>query len=185
MKSYGTFIQPEMIRFERLLPGPIERVWAYLTEADKRGEWLAGGEMELKVGGTVKLHFKHDNLTPHKETVPDKYKEFGDESFMTGRITRLDPPRLLSYTWGEENMDDSEVTFELTPKGDNVLLELTHRRIGDNRDMLLGISAGWHTHIDILVDKLNNRTPKPFWDAHMQLEEEYKKKLDAFYAQRR
>ena len=178
MNNYGTFTEHETIRFERLLPGPIERVWADLTDGEKRGQWLAGGDMELKVGGTVNLHFKHDNLTPHQETVPDKYKEFGDESFMTGKITRLDPPRLLSYTWGEKNMDDSEVTFELTPQADKVLLELTHRRIGDNRDMLLGLSAGWHTHLDILVDKLNGREPKPFWDTHMKLEQEYEEMLD-------
>ena len=40
-------------RLERLLPGPIERVWAYVTESDKRATWLAGGEMELRVGGKV------------------------------------------------------------------------------------------------------------------------------------
>lgn len=30
MDTYGTVIAPNTIRFERLLPGPIERVWAYL-----------------------------------------------------------------------------------------------------------------------------------------------------------
>lgn len=39
--GYGEKIAEESIRFERLLPGPIERVWAFLTESDKRGQWLA------------------------------------------------------------------------------------------------------------------------------------------------
>jgi len=28
------------------LPGPIERVWEYLTDPDKRARWFAGGPME-------------------------------------------------------------------------------------------------------------------------------------------
>ena len=74
--SYGEFIEKGTIRFERLLPGPIERVWAYLTETDKTGKWLASGEMELKVGGKVKLIFNHDNLSSNPDPVPEKYKDF-------------------------------------------------------------------------------------------------------------
>ncbi len=32
---------PESVRFERLLPGPVERVWDYLTRPDLRRTWLA------------------------------------------------------------------------------------------------------------------------------------------------
>ncbi|MEX3932396.1 hypothetical protein AB4Y32_11375 [Paraburkholderia phymatum] len=34
----GAFDGTQVVRFERLLPGPIERVWAYLTESDKRSQ---------------------------------------------------------------------------------------------------------------------------------------------------
>ena len=47
----GTITEAGTIRFERLLPGPIERVWAYLTESDKRAKWLAAGDMDLRPGG--------------------------------------------------------------------------------------------------------------------------------------
>ena len=53
MTGYPEVISPTEIRFERLLPGPIETVWSYLTESGKRGEWLASGPMELRVGGKV------------------------------------------------------------------------------------------------------------------------------------
>jgi uncharacterized protein YndB with AHSA1/START domain len=165
MENYGNFTGPETIRFERLLPGPIERVWAYLTESEKRGQWLAAGTMELKIGGNVELHFNHDNLTPHEDPLPEKYKQHEEGSTMQGQITQLDPPHLLSYTWGEDAGFDSEVTFELTPKGDKVLLILTHRRLGDDREMLKGIGAGWHTHLDILGDRLRGEKPKAFWTA--------------------
>ena len=51
MKGYPEVLSPSEIRFQRLLPGPIETVWSYLTDARKRGEWLASGPMDLRVGG--------------------------------------------------------------------------------------------------------------------------------------
>ena len=30
----STLIEPGTVKLERLLPGPVERVWAYLTESD-------------------------------------------------------------------------------------------------------------------------------------------------------
>lgn len=176
MNKYGTFTEPGTIYFERLLPGPIERIWAYLTESEKRGKWLAAGEMDLRVGGKVELTFNHENLTPHREQIPEKYKDHAEESTMEGRITQLDPPRLLSYTWAETS-GESEVTFELTPKGGEVLLEVTHRRLGDNRDILISVAGGWHTHLGILEDKLKGRKPKGFWSVHTRLEKEYEMRL--------
>ena len=48
MNDHGTVLDPATIRFQRLLPADIETVWAYLTESDKRGQWLASGDMELR-----------------------------------------------------------------------------------------------------------------------------------------
>ena len=49
--DYGAQTAPDTIEIQRLLPGPIERVWAYLTESDLRRRWLAAGEMGLQAGG--------------------------------------------------------------------------------------------------------------------------------------
>lgn len=178
MEKFGTFTEPGTIRFERLLPGPIERVWSYLTESEKRGKWLATGKMELRVGGKVELNFYHPNLSEEDDPIPEKYKHHEEGSSMTGEITRIDPPRLLSYTWGEESGSDSEVTFELTPKGEKVLLVLTHRNLGDNREVLIGVGAGWHTHLDILSDNLQGNAPKGFWSVHTPLEKKYEARLE-------
>jgi DNA-binding transcriptional ArsR family regulator len=51
MNDYGVVTEPGTVRLERVLPGPIERVWAYLTESVQRRKWLAVGPMELRVGG--------------------------------------------------------------------------------------------------------------------------------------
>ncbi len=178
MSEFGVVRAARTVRFQRVLPGPIERVWAYLTESEKRGKWLASGPMELRAGGPVELNFRNAELSPHVEQPPAKYSKYAGPASKHGRVTRCDPPRLLSYTWDEESGVDSEVTFELTPQGDDVLLVLTHRRLGD-RAMMLSVAGGWHTHLGILLDHLNGREPRPFWSTHARLEAEYEKRLPA------
>jgi uncharacterized protein YndB with AHSA1/START domain len=34
--AYGALIEPATLKIERILPGPIERIWAYLTDSDMR-----------------------------------------------------------------------------------------------------------------------------------------------------
>lgn len=173
MSEYGESTAKDTVRIERLLPGPIERVWAYLTESEKRGRWLASGDMELRVGGKVHLHFLHASLTPHQEPTPERFKKMEGGVGFDGTVTRCDPPRLLAYTWGG---DMSEVKFELTPRGEKVLLVITHTRLRD-RDGKTLVASGWHTHLGILEDNLAGQTPRPFWSTFERVEKEYKHRL--------
>ena len=56
----GIATAPRTVRIERLLPGPVERVWAYLTDSEKRGKWLAKGPMADHAGGPVELTFRQN-----------------------------------------------------------------------------------------------------------------------------
>jgi uncharacterized protein YndB with AHSA1/START domain len=98
---------------------------------------------------------------------------------MFGRITRCEPPHLLSYTWtdlpGEVDEDDSEVRFELTTEGEQVRLVLVHRRLHPHE--MLSVAGGWHTHLGILEDRLSGRAARPFWRTHTRLEAEYAARL--------
>ena len=93
MSDYGTILESGAIRFERLLPGPIERVWAYLTESDKRGKWLASGAVRAPGRRQVELHFRHADLSPHKEEIPEKYRQYENGASFTAEVTRCEPPR--------------------------------------------------------------------------------------------
>src|SRR5262249_24322323 len=110
--DYGTVPEPRILRIERLLPGPVERVWGYLTDPDKPAKWLAGGAMELRVGDRAELTFRHADLSPEK-TPPEPFRSMEGGHTLNCRITACDPPRLIAYTWGE---DWGEVTFELRPR---------------------------------------------------------------------
>ncbi len=175
--EYGMAPEAGTVRLERVLPGPIERVWAYLTESEKRGKWFASGPMELRAGGPLEFHFHNSDLTPHREPTPERYKEC-EGMVSNGRVTRCVPPHVLSFTWGEELGDESEVTFELADREGQVLLVLTHRRLR-NRTEMLSVASGWHVHVGVLIDHLNGREPKPFWSTLEKLEAEYDKRLPA------
>jgi uncharacterized protein YndB with AHSA1/START domain len=163
-----TLIEPGTVRVERLLPGPVERVWAYLTESDKRAKWLAGGQFDLRVGGEAHLEF--DNCKLSSENVaPAKYKDRQGRTF-DGVITRLEPMKVLAHTW-VWNGGDTEVTYELTPRGQDVLLTIVHKRLG--KELVPSVMGGWDVHSGILGDVLAGKEPRPFWTTHARLEQEY------------
>jgi len=168
---YGELIEPATLQIQRFLPGPIERVWAYLTEGELRRRWLAAGEMEMKVGAPFELVWRNDELTNPPGERP---QGFAEEHRMQSRITEFDPPRKLAITWGKSG----GVSFELEPKGNRVLLTVIHYRLPDRATMLM-VGAGWHMHLDILVACLTGAMPEPFWDGWSRLKQEYDRRLPA------
>ncbi len=176
MREFGMVTEPNTVRLERVFPGPIERIWAYLTEPEKRRVWLAAGPMADHVGGVVELRFRHSELS--HETTPERFGENGKEFRNVGEVTACDPPHLLSFTWPSSGGDMSEVTFELSPQDGDVLMVLTHRRLADRPEMT-SVASGWHTHLGILEDQLSGRKPRGFWSTFAQLEKEYEKRLSS------
>lgn len=166
---YGTLAAPDTLRIERLLPGPIERVWSWLTDSDRRRKWLAAGDMPLAKGAEFTLTWRNDELTTPPGARPEG---FGAEHSMTSRILAIDPPRRLAFTFG----NNGEVEITLAPKGDGVLLTLTHTRIPD-RNMRVMVSSGWHAHLDVLKARLEGTEAAPFWDSWQKLKDDYETRI--------
>jgi uncharacterized protein YndB with AHSA1/START domain len=172
-ENYGELIEPTTLKIERLLPGPVERVWAYLTESERRSRWLAAGEMELKLGAEFELIWRNDTMG----AVPtaDRPAGFSEEMRMKSRITELDPPHKISFTW----VNSGDVTITLTPKGQSVLLTAVHRRLPD-RDTLVMVASGWHEHLDFLAAVAADQPlPDSFWSGWIRLKAEYDRRLPA------
>ena len=91
---------------------------------------------------------------------------------MENRIIAVDPPRRLAYTFGAHG----EVTFELEPVGQKVLLTLTHARL-PNRNTATMVGPGWHMHLDILAARVSGEEPEPFWDGWTRLKADYEQRL--------
>ncbi|MHB1468445.1 MAG: VOC family protein [Solirubrobacteraceae bacterium] len=118
------------LRFERLLEHPPEQVWLALTEPDELRHWHPSPfQAELRVGGAVSF------LSP------------GGIAFGEGTVTACDPPRLLAYTWGED-----ELRWELVTDGDGTRLTLTHTF--DDRLKAARDAAGWHLCLEALAGSM-------------------------------
>ncbi|HEY0685285.1 MAG TPA: SRPBCC family protein [Steroidobacter sp.] len=152
MAKFQTHDKGEMstvacVTFTRLLPGPIERVWEYLTDPKKLPTWFGEvASIEPRQGGAVRLVNGH----------------------IRGVVTQWQPPRRLIYTWnvfepgaGEDAVSpypESYPTFELEPKGNEVLLTFKHFPILDR--FIPQNAMGWHTMLDMLTAALKNEPIK-------------------------
>jgi uncharacterized protein YndB with AHSA1/START domain len=122
------------------------------------------------VGGKVSLRFKHAELSPNQSPPPERFRKMDEEGHRAEEtVTEIDPPRRLAFTWG----GTSEVVFELSPRSDGkVLLTLTHRKLPSDAERT-GTAGGWHTHLIILVEKLEDRTPPAFWEVFRRVDADY------------
>ncbi len=169
----GELLEDGSLHFAKFLPGPIERVWAWLTEPEKRALWLAGGATAQEAGGKVEFHFDNSSLTPHDDPIPDKYKEMEGGVQFDGVGSAYEPPHRLVLLWpSADGGKPTEVEFRVTEEGEAVRLELIHRGVR-RPDEIVGAAAGWRRHLEILADKLAGRTPEPFWAIHQTYEVEY------------
>jgi uncharacterized protein YndB with AHSA1/START domain len=127
-----------VLRMERHLPHPVEKVWRALTEPSELGHWFPSKvELDLTVGGKV------------------RFIELSDEyPSLDGEITDLDPPRLIAYTW-----DADHLRWELRPDGDGCLLTLTHTF--DDRYGASSFASGWTGCLDILDLRLDGELAGP------------------------
>ena len=55
---------------------------------------------------------------------------------------------------------------------------MTHSRVV-KPGMMRNVSAGWHTHLDLLAAELEERVPEGFWRSFRALEPIYAKRFGA------
>jgi uncharacterized protein YndB with AHSA1/START domain len=168
--SYGALIGPDTLRIQRLLPGPIERVWAYLADSELRKLWLAAGDIELVEGAPFELVWRNDELAGVR--TGDRPQDMPEEHRMQSQVIMADAPNKLVIAWN----NTGNVTFELEPVGEGVLLTLTHAGF-QTRSALIGHSAGWHAHLDVLEALAFEREAKAFWPHWEALRREYDERL--------
>ena len=125
-----------VLRFERRLEHPIEKVWAALTEPDRLAEWLAEADLDLVEGGSVELRWQNTD-------------EHGNTAVARGTITRLEQQRLLEYDTDIHGL----LRWQLREDGDGCVLTFTNETPAPE-DMLTIVLAGWHIHLDHLADAL-------------------------------
>jgi uncharacterized protein YndB with AHSA1/START domain len=181
MSAFGEITAHDSLRIERLLPGPIDRVWSYFIDADKRRLWIGGGAIEPFVGGRVEIVVDNASLSEEGDLPPAKYAGNDSKGRIEGRVTECEPPHLLAYRWSHGDDEASQVRVALEQRGERVQLTLTHERL-PSRDWLLSVTAGWHTHLDILAALLAGERPASFWRSMMANEAAYDNSIPAWPA---
>jgi uncharacterized protein YndB with AHSA1/START domain len=107
------------VRVEREYPHPIERVWRAVTTPEHLGQWFPSPvEVDLRVGGEI------------------RFRAFEGTPAAAGTVEVVDPPRQLTFTWG-----DDRLTFELASSGDTTTFTLTHTF--DDRFGAPSFATGW------------------------------------------
>jgi uncharacterized protein YndB with AHSA1/START domain len=170
INDYGELIEPATLRIRRLLPGPVERIWAYLTDTELRQQWFAAGMMDLTVDAPFELIWRNGDLS---EVTSQRPEGVATEARMKSKILAVRAPTLLAFSWGESG----EVHIELATQGEDVLLTLVHRRVAP--DQRLNVSAGWHMHFNILESRMRSQPPQPFWEGWLRLKAEYAARFQA------
>jgi uncharacterized protein YndB with AHSA1/START domain len=142
VNELGKIIDESTVRFERVLPAPIERVWQYLTSSECLPEWLGEGSIDQRFGGKVKL--KLDNEGVESERRIDNIE---------GTVTFIDPLRALAYSWGAAGSDaTTNVSMQLSTVGEQTSFVLTHSQLP--AEAMAEVMAGWHAILDILKARL-------------------------------
>jgi uncharacterized protein YndB with AHSA1/START domain len=143
-----------VLRMERRLAHPPEKVWRALTEPAHLNQWypFQATELELRVGGRISF-------------------DDGQGATVEGVVTELDPPRVFAFTQDAgavlQREGDNHLRFELRPDGDGCLLVFTHTF--HDRPHAAANAAGWHACFDALdavVDGRPVEMPASFVDLH-------------------
>ncbi len=145
MADLGEMFRAPGVRFFRRLPGPVEKVWAHLTQPDQLVGWHdAGSAIEPHEGGALSLNGGH----------------------IRGVVTQWRPPVKFAHTWnvfgpGEtvSAYPESYLTLELAPEGGQVLLTLTHLPVLERFEAQNAM--GWASFLDILADTAAGRDVAP------------------------
>jgi len=134
-----TSVTPEgraVIRFERQLRHPVERVWAAITEPGEVVGWLAHRvNIELRIGGDLVLWLGDSRSS---------------DPVWKGTITQLEPLQLLEAVFD----DGSILRFELSPSATGSKLSFSDTRPVNKRSRN-SVAAGWHLRMDQLPDHLD------------------------------
>lgn len=171
MSFDGSLRDLHTVEFKRLMPGPIELAWDYLTKPELLKTWFADVMLEPRLGGAVSVRFDKDTCG-------------GCSAGVHGTIREFRPPHVIAFTWIQQRLqpdgsitdeDEGEVRFELAEKGDKVLLTLLHSR--QPTETLSGHSAGWHAYLDNLEARMSGHGRIDFMAVARRVGPEYDERL--------
>jgi uncharacterized protein YndB with AHSA1/START domain len=142
------------LRYERHYPHPPEKVWRALIDPVELKHWFPTRiEGERKQGAKLRFVFEGENA-PATE----------------GTLTKLEPERLLEFSWGEDLL-----RFELSAHGSGT--KLVFVSTFDERAVAPRSAAGWHACLDGLAKRLDGKPDGDEAPSWPRLYTEYVEKI--------
>ena len=141
--SYETYEGKPAVRFERVYPHPVERVWRSITVPEEMASWFPSTvEVDLREGGAMRFTFDEHVAEP-----------------MDGRVVELDPPKLFAFMWSKDLL-----RLELAPEPEGTRLTLTQQL--RSADEAARNAAGWH----VCLDKLGGEETdwEPYYEEYQR-----------------
>ncbi len=142
------------IRIERMLPVPIEEVFAAWTDPAHMSRWLSPtGHAEVEVDPRVHGKFR---VVMVDDDVRIEH---------TGEYVVFDPPRLLAFTWRSPytGPEPSVVTVTLTPEGDTTRLLLVHEDLPVQQ--VSSHAEGWGSILTRLAESVTSASSRRTGDG--------------------
>ena len=116
------------VTLKRFFKADIAKVFAYVSETDKLLEWWGPESMSVPIHN---LDFSQKGAW-----FSEMHNAKGEVYKVSGHVTRVDPPKLIGFTWGWHGENDargheSHVMIELTEKDGGTEFVLTHSDLPD------------------------------------------------------
>ena len=143
-ESGGRFV----LRFERRLAHPPDRVWHHITDPEGLALWFPARVHydELAVGAELTFRFSEEDLARARDAGVE-----GVPLVSRGVIRELEPGRVFAFDW-----DGEPVRFELAPDGAGTRLVFTHTFDRDPAQAPRN-ATGWHVCLEGLEAALDGR----------------------------
>ncbi len=143
------------VRFERRYATEVADLWSAITEPERVARWFAPVSGELRLGGSVEVHF--------------------DDHTNVYEVATCQPPNLLVVHWlHDEGQSLVRAELAATAEGSRLVLEHT----GLTAEKVPGYGAGWHWHLDALGAVLAGEEPRS-WSTFDDLLVTYRKETEA------
>ena len=121
-------------RLSRSFEHPPEALWRALTDPAVLPQWLAPGEIGLRVGGPAHLDFADSGTV------------------IRSNVTAFDDGRLIEYSWSSPGEPSRPVRWEIEAADGGSRLTLT-LGIPEDEDAARAC-AGWEAHLEMLAAAL-------------------------------
>jgi uncharacterized protein YndB with AHSA1/START domain len=133
---------------ELFFDAPIEKVWKAVSTSDLIADWLMPNDFKPEVGH--EFTFQTDPVPPHFDGI------------VHCKVTEVDPPKRLAYSWVGGPLVNSYATYDLSPDGPGTRLRFEHAGFDlENPVQKIAFDAmkgGW-SHFDVRLRDIIDNIP--------------------------